>query len=210
MALPDLTDIRVEVRERLGLSTNDTAITDAILTGLINAANRKISLIHDWPWLVATDATLTATVAGTRIYTPASDWRKTLFVIADDDQQLRPKQSQDIWRFKEQDGYPMFYSVQGEQMILAPTPDAVYNITHVYIKDVVELSADTDEPDVPLWAIDLLIDKAAVLGARRLRDDDLRKEMESEFAQTLTTMKDEVRSMRQLPTPQHRTDVGWP
>lgn len=211
MALPDLSDIRVEVRRRLGLSTNDTAITDTILTSLINAAIRKVNLLHDWPWLVTTDATLTATVDGTRIYTPASDYRRTLFLIAGTDQQLRPKQPQDIWRFAEQEGHPMFYAVQGGQIILAPTPDAVYTLTHVYIKDdTTELSSDTDEPSVPLWALDLIIEKAAVLGARRLRDDALRREIESEFAQTLQSMRDEVRQTRQLPTPQHRTDIGWP
>lgn len=210
MALPDLTDIRVAVRQRLGLSTNDTAISDAILTELVNTALRKISIIHDWPWLVTTDTTLTTTVAGTRIYTPASDWRKTQFIIIDEDQQLKPKQPQDIWRYKQSTGLPVFYSIQGDDLILAPTPDAAYDITHVYIKDITELSADTDEPDVPMWAIDLVIEGAAILGAKRLRDDDLAKEVEREYLKTLKTLQDEVRRTRQLPTPQHRTDIGWP
>ncbi len=209
MALPDLTDIRTEVRKRLGMSTTDTAVTDAILTDLVNAANRKLSIIHDWPWLVTTDATLTATVSGTRLYTPASNWRKTLFVITNDDQQLKLKQPQDIWRFKEQDGPPTSYAIQGGTMILAPTPDAVYTITHVYVKHVTALSGDTDEPDVPMWAIDLVVEGTAILAAKRMRDDDLAKEVEREYMKTLTTLQDEVRRTRQLPVPQHRTDIGW-
>lgn len=209
MALPDLTDIRTEVRTRLGVSSTDSTLTDTVLTSLINAANRKLSLIHDWPWLVTTDATLTATVSGTRIYTPATNWRKTQFLIADESQQLKPKQPQDIWRYSEQTGRPNFYAVQGGSIIIAPTPDAVYTLDHIYIKDVTLLSSDTDEPDVPMWGLDLLIEGATILAAKRLNDSQLAGQMQVEYMQTLVTLQDEVRRTRQLPTPQHRSDIGW-
>ena len=48
------------------------------------------------------------------------------------------------------------------------------------------------------------------LAARRLRDSELRAEMESELSQVLTFARDEVRRTRQLPRPKHRKDVGWP
>lgn len=210
MALPDLTDIRTEVRQRIGFSTTDTSLTDTVLTALINAANRKQSLIHDWPWLVTTDATLTATVSGTRIYTPATNWRKTQYIITDGAQQLKVKQPQDIWRFADVTGSPQFYSVQGGSIIIAPTPDAVYTIDHIYIKNVTALSSDTDEPDSPMWALDLLIEGAAVLAAKRLKDPELARAVQQEYMQTLVTLQDEVRRTRQLPVPQHRTDIGWP
>lgn len=209
----ELSDVRDEVRERLGLSTNDTAVTNAVLTNLVNAANRKISLLHDWPWLVEEDTDFTALTVGQRKYAvtvPVDEWRKTLFVIVDDDQLMTVKQPQDIHRYQAQTGFPYFYAIQGTDIYVAPTPDEAYSILHVYVKAPTVVSADDDVIDVEDWAIDLLIDKTAVLAARRLRDTELRKEMESEYAQTLSDMRDEVRRTRQYPKPKHRTDIGWP
>lgn len=205
-----LSDIRSRVRERLDIDANDNSITDAVLTELINAAIRKVNLLQDWPWLVTVDTTLTATVAGTRVYTPASDWRKTQYIMVDSDQQLRPMQPQAIERHADADGFPRFYAVRGGSLILAPEPDAVYSITHVYIKNETALSANGDEPAAPDWAIDMYIEYAAVLVARRLRDQGLTRLVEEEFGATYRSMLDEVRRTRQHPTPQHRLDVGWP
>lgn len=209
MALPDLTDIRTEVRRRIAMSSSDTQLDDTVLTGLVNAAIRKLSLMHDWPWLIATDATWTATVAGTAGYTPASDWRKTLYIVVDDDQLMQLKQPQDIWRYSQQDGFPLFYTVENGTISLYPNPDAVYNVRHVYVKTETALSNDTDEPLVPLWALDLVIELAAVLAAKRLRDRELAREMEAEFQYNLDSIKDDIRKTRQHPVPKHRTDVGW-
>ena len=77
----ELSDIRDEVRERLGVSTNDTALSDAILTGLVNAAQRKLSLMHDWPWLIEEDTDWTSLTADQSKYSvtvPVDEWRKTL------------------------------------------------------------------------------------------------------------------------------------
>lgn len=209
-----LTDVRTRVRERLGLSTTDTAVTDAILTQLINAAHRKINLIHDWPWLHKTDATWTATVAGQATYTfaadLASDWRKTLYIVSDTDQVLVPKQKQDLLRYSGQNGYPVFYAAEGSEILLAPTPDAVYTIVHEYIYEPADVTSDSTEFVIYDWAIELLIEGAAVLTAKRLRDPDLARELQQEYALTLKTMEDEVRRTRQLPTPRHRSDIGWP
>lgn len=208
-----LSDVRDEVRERLGVSSGDSALTNAVLTALVNAANRKISLLHDWPWLIEEDADFTALVAGQRKYevtVPEDEWRKTLFLIVDDDQLMSVKQPQDIHRYASQTGFPFYYSIQGTDIYVAPTPDSAYDILHVYVKAPTVVSSDSDVLDVEDWAIDLLIDKTAVLAARRLRDSDLRGEMESEYAQTLSTMQDEVRRTRQYPKPKHRTDIGWP
>ena len=208
-----LTAIRTEVRERMGLSTGDTAVTDAILTDLVNAANRKISLYHDWPWLVQDNDDFVATVVGQRKYdvtVPADDWRKTLVLVVDGDQVLSPKQPQDIHRYANQTGFPYFYAISGTDIYLAPTPDAVYTVLHMYVKDPAVLSGDTDVVAVEDWAIDLLIEQTCVLVAKRLRDDSLARSFQEELSITLESMRDEVRRTRQLPLPRHRTDVAWP
>lgn len=208
-----LSDIRDEVRERAGIATGDTNVTDAILTGLVNAANRKISLLHDWPWLIQEDADWTALVAGQRKYAdtvPVDEWRKTLFIVVDDDQILRAKQPVDIHRYAQQNGFPYFYAVQGTDIYVSPTPDTAYSVLHVYVKETATLVNDTDVVEVEDWAIDLLIEQAVVLVAKRLRDRDLARQHEEELARTLTSIQDEVRRTRQLPLPMHRTDIGWP
>lgn len=209
-----LSDIRTRVRERLGISTNDTALTDAVLTQLINAANRKLAMMHDWPWLVTVDSTWTATVAGTQAYTPASDWRKTLYIVSDSDQLLQYKQPQDLVRYGANQGYPYFYYTRNGSILLTPTPDAVYTISHVYIAEVAALSLDADRPeiasaDAEQWAVDALIEYAALLAAQRLKDTELVMLMEREWGRTLAFLQDEIRKSRGYPTPRHRTDIGW-
>lgn len=207
-----LSQIRTRVRQRAGVSTGDSAVTDSVLTDLINDANRKISLLFDWSWLVDVDGDWTSLTAGQRAYpitVPEDEWRKTLILIANGNQQLRPVQPQTVHRYANITGSPRFYAVQGTTIYIAPTPDIAYDVFHVYVKEVATLVNDTDVPEIEDWAVDLLIDKAAILVARRLRDSKLRVELESEFAQTLDSMKDEVRRTRQLPKPQHRSDIAW-
>lgn len=209
-----LQDVRTAVRNNMGLSTNDTAISDAIIDKLLFAAQRKTDMMHDWPWLHKTDATWTTTVVDQSTYTAAadlaSDWRKTLYIFVDTDTPLVARQKQDILRYANQTGMPAFYAAEGSEIVLAPTPDAAYDITHEYIHEPAEVTVDTTEFTTYDWAIDMLIDYASILGARRLRDSGLEKQMRSSFAETYSTIQDEVRRTRQLPTPRRRTDIGWP
>jgi len=209
-----LSDIRTRVRERLGLSTSDTAVTDAILTEFINAANRKIALMHDWPWLVATDATWTATVAGTDTYSPATDARKTIYIVVNNEQLLKYKQPQDLARWESTQGMPGNYTWIGNQIKLSPVPQGVYNIEHLYILEVATMSADGDLPEMATaadqWAVDALIEYAALLTAQRLRDAELIASTKEEWARTVTMLQDEIRRSKQLPTVMRRNDIGWP
>lgn len=209
-----LQDIRTRVRERLGMSTNDTAVTNAILTQLINASIRKIDLMHDWPWLVATDATFTTTVAAQASYSQASsevasNWRKTLFIISGDNYQLIYKQEKDLARFAQISGHPSFYTIEGDTIIISPKPDEAYTIRHVYIKTQTALSADTDEPSTHDWAMDAVIENVAMLTAARLRDKDLYRMMQDQWSDTLVSLRDELRRTRQMPKAQHRSDISW-
>tara|TARA_R110000824_G_C15137950_1_gene669727 strand:+ start:832 stop:1359 length:528 start_codon:yes stop_codon:yes gene_type:complete len=174
---------------------------------------RKINLMHDWPWLHATDATWTATTTNQAVYTAASDlasnWRKTLYIICNDEP-LSLLQKQEIIEYATQTGQPRFYAAEGSEIILAPKPDAVYTISHEYIHVPALVTSGSSHHVIYDWAIDLLVYQTAVLAARRLRDSELRAEMESELSQVLTFARDEVRRTRQLPRPKHRKDVGWP
>lgn len=209
-----LSDIRTRVRERLGLTSADASVSDAILTQFINAANRKLAVMHDWPWLVKTDTTWTATVSGTIAYTPAADWRKTIYVVMDTDQLLTYKQPQDAARLAGVQGYPLWYTTKNAKIEVYPKPDAAYTISHVYIAEVADLSNDTDTPEIASaaaeqWAVDALIEYAALLVAIRLKDYELFQMIREEWARTIAFIQDEVRKSKGYPTPRHRNDIGW-
>jgi len=213
-----LSDIRTRVRERLGLSTSDTAITDAILTQFINTANRKIALMHDWPWLIKTDATWTALTVGQSDYVTstdvATDVRKTLYLIVDTDYQLVYKQPQDLARYAAYtSGHPAWYTIEGTTFRIAPAPDTAYDVRHVYVAEVATLTNDTDIPEMGAtndeWAIDYLIDYTCLLVAIRLRDAELVKYAKDEWARSDAYLRDEISRTRQLPKVQHRRDIGW-
>jgi hypothetical protein len=141
---------------------------------------------------------------------PIDAWRKTLYIVVDSDIVLTPKQPQDIHRYADQTGLPRFYSISGTDIYLAPTPDAVYSVLHVYVSENNTLSADIDKPAIEDWAIDLLIAQACVLTALRLRDFEMAQMFRLEYAQILSSLRDEVRRTRQHPVPRHRNDVSWP
>jgi hypothetical protein len=208
-----LQTVRAAVIQEMGISSTDTAITTAVLDKLVYAAQRKIDLIHDWPWLHKTDATWTATVADQAIYTAASDlasdWRKTLFIVIDGDNMLVPKQKQEIKRYANQTGQPRFFAAEGNEIVLAPTPDAVYTIEHEYIHVPTEVTSGTAHLISYDWAIDLLIAQTCIMVARRLRDPEMAGMFQRSYDDILETLHDEVRRTRQLPTPRHRADIGW-
>lgn len=146
-----LTQLRTALRVRLGVATNDTFYTDAVLTDLINEAMFVVENEHDWPWDL-TQETIT-TVIGTAAYTPNANWYQTKELF------ISPYEVFDYMPLKAVDeipnsGRPLYYAIAGnasgvEQIIMKPTPDAVYTVTHRYYKTVTALSADGDTPIMP-------------------------------------------------------------
>ena len=209
-----LTEAQLAVRQHMGLSTSDTAVTDAILAKILFSAQRKINAMHDWPWLHKTDATWTALTVDQTVYVPttdiAADWRKTLHITVDGSQVLRPKQKQDILRYgDQQSGMPLFYAAEGNEIVIAPAPDTAYTVNHEYIYIPAEVTSGATEFEIPEWAIDMLISQACIMVARRLRDSEMAKTFADDFAYSYVILKDDVRRTRQLPTPRHRNDIGW-
>jgi len=198
-----LTDIRDRVRNRVGISSTDALATDAIMTTLINDAIDTISLKMDWPWLEASETI--ATVVGTTSYTPAATWRTTQRLSISDDNLLY-KNPTDIAQYSAFTGYPRFFTVELAKIVLAPTPDAVYSVTHVYTKVETDLSADADEPAVYDWAMPLVIVGAAKLLATRLKDPSLLQMIKEEERDIEEGIKDELRRGRPFPKPRHRND----
>lgn len=118
------------------------------INGWVNEALQKIyrkgnfrlnSLTEDFP-----------TVASTSAYTLPSDFLKLASVFnADDNDPLVPVTLEEYDDLDDSSGKPYHYTVDGNDLVLYPTPDAAYNITLRYYNTSVELAADTDEPNLP-------------------------------------------------------------
>lgn len=209
-----LTDLRDRVLERIGLSDGDSSLPDAVGTNLLNAANRQISMMHDWPWQLTVDATWTALTADQVDYVPSTDYatnvRKTLYIVIDGFHELQIKQEQDIARYQtDASSRPQAYTIEGTTIRILPKPDSAYSVRHVYFKTDADLSSDSDEPSITDWAIDLLIVTAAQITAGRLNDIDLQRVLNQEYVRLLKSIRDEVRGAKQFPLPKHRNDIGW-
>jgi hypothetical protein len=207
-----LQDIRSEVRIRGGLATSDTALSDSVLNTLINSALRTVTTMYDWPWLVA-QSTPTETTAGTAAYTIATNFRKiqSIYVGPDDSdppvRKLRYKTPPDVLRFRRKDGRPAYYTYHQGQLLLAPTPDATYDIDIYYYSYEAVLSSDTDAPLLPDWAMEMLFEYTLVLAGRRLRDGEMAAMHAQAFSTAMATVIDEIRGTKEWALPRHRQDT---
>jgi hypothetical protein len=164
----DYAAIKTAVLDRLGLPTTDGLITDTVLGRLINAAMQDLEADEDWPWLQASETI--ATVAGTGAYTPAATWARTrgLRVTTDEPMKFFSLEELDfMWPDPTTRGRPIAYTVEAEQLVLRPIPDAVYSLTHTFIKAPTDLSSSSDTPLMPSRFHHGIVEVAAALAARR-------------------------------------------
>jgi hypothetical protein len=150
----NLSQMRLAVLDRLGVSPADTFYTAQQLNGFINEALSAVSNEEYWPW--AQGAETLTTVAGTASYAPLdATWNatKALYISGFDPMTLCSLQEVDAITVQ---GQPVQYAVFQEKLILSPTPDGVYSITHQYMKSEPDLTSDTSTPLMPSefhWAI---------------------------------------------------------
>lgn len=209
-----LSDIRDEVRRRVGLSSTDTMAADADMTKLINAAYRQISLEKDWDWLTANE-TISVT-AGDDEYAVAADWRTTLYVgrqidasYPDGSVPLIRSQRRDIREQSIREGVPEYWMIESGVLRVAPVPAQAETLLHTYVKQITALSADGDAPFIPDDYVDYLIVRAAKLLATRLGDRDMAALLRSEEAELSESIADETYRARGSVVPRTRQDTSW-
>lgn len=167
----NLEQIRDSIRIRLGVPTNDNFYTDVVLDDLVNEAIQAISIEADWPWLQ--DSATITTAAGTQAYTPTVDaghvWLRTrVLTPTDRGEPLSLRSLSEIREYLSTDqAEPQYYCVSGEQILLAPIPNAVKTITHDYVRQETPLVNNTDEPALPLPFRYAIVHLAAAMGHLR-------------------------------------------
>lgn len=167
----DLSTIRTNVLDRLGVPSGDALFTTAVLNRAINAALDEIGAEHDWPWLEASETI--NTVAGTKTYTPNAAWVRTRELKLADDYPLEwvtMIQLDTLYPVTEQDR-PSVFAIEQGQLYIGPTPDGVYVLTHRYVKAEPDLSADGDTPLMPAQFHNAIVELATYIALKRSRDD---------------------------------------
>lgn len=145
-------------------------------TTWLNEEYRNVSGMRRWKWLEATTTGVTA--VGVSAVTPAAaDIRNYDAVRASDslgnEQYLEPRPTQ--WVREQLHQYsqvadqapPRYWARWAGQIILYPVPDAVYNLTIDYVRNVVAIVNPGDVPSIPEAYDDILVWGAVARSAVR-------------------------------------------
>lgn len=195
MATTTLTVLDGKVLNRLGTASSDTRLTQTVRFEAINEALQQICLEHDWPWLL-TSETIT-TVAGTSSYSLASDFvRSKSFVETATGLELAQlstvESDQIIFR-----GRPSIYTLAGSSVLLKPIPEGVYSILHRYYKVEPVLTTGAGIPLVPLLYSRGVVEFAAMLLAKEIRETDRALEAERDYGSWLKRAQDNIHQSRE-------------
>lgn len=200
-----LSEIREQVRVRMGIPNADQAITDTVLNLLINASLRRCSAKFDWPWLEST-ATFTSVADDPVIPEPADGIRKMRWV-RESTRSIVYTNYRNYPDFVGYTGRPTRYTEDGGQFVLLPTPDGAYDYEYGYVADNDSvLALDTDEPLMPDNAIDMLVSDVCILVSRRIRDREMEKVYYSEHLNTVRNLIDDIVETYEGITPRRTRD----
>ncbi len=170
MSTTDLDGLELEILETAGLGSDDARFPSATLVRFINRALRQISSEAEWPWNQGSETI--STVADTIAYTPAAAWTKTIR-LSYDNRDLHEYQARDAQQFANDNGKPVGFYIEEDEIHFVPVPDGVYSVTHVYQGLETALVAGSSAPALPERYIDWLIYSAIVTVAVKMRDTDL-------------------------------------
>lgn len=192
-----LTQFIAEVRSAGNFATDDTRITDAVVTREINRALKRIALVHDWPWLQV-EGTVNV-VANTNTYALPADFLRLISLRHTD-----TAENLYIRSIQELDQYlgtsrPMAFAVWGGNIVLAATPNGTYTLKLRYIKQETVLVAGSDTPVIPSYWDEGVIEAAVVQLLRISMRMDEATAAEERFQTWLRETQDNIRQTRGTP-----------
>lgn len=165
------------LRRKLGTSAGDGMLTPEVLLDLLNEANTMLEAERDWPWRVT--QTTFSTVAGQQeyaqgVFASAADWLRTteLRISGSEPLSLRTVLDLDVRNPSGAQGRPWEYAFHGDTLLLSPVPDAVYTMTHRYVRVPPTLALDADVPLMPTMFRYAIVWQAASLAYSRVGDDE--------------------------------------
>lgn len=182
-------------------------MTPPKITAAINSALRQVSLEHDWPWLQQT--TTLSVVAGTASYPVPSDWLRTIHVTdPSTGDKLLLSSLESLDRLGTLTGSPSIYCVYANAILLGPTPLASKSLKHRYIRTENTLTNDNSIPLVPVEYEEGVVEYAAFLFLRQLREAARARECWDAYGDWVKRARDNIRQGREPIRVQHRSG-GW-
>jgi len=201
--MPDtLATIRTHLIERAAGSGVDPIFEPSAVDRIINAANKRLGRVTDWPWLraIGTIAWTANDTDGQSLDTAITNFRH-LNYLAHEDRKLRFENPQAFVILNQSTGSrPTYYTVLGSTLYLAPNPTEAVTLSYYATIDENDLTGDTSTPLLPSAYTELLVLQALQPLAVRLRDTDLLTMAKNEYRTALEEARDEVRRTRQLPS----------
>lgn len=198
-----LSEIRTSLLERAAGSGNDPIFDASAVDRIINASNKRLGRVHDWPWLksLGTIAWTANDTDGQDLATAITNFRH-LNYLAYVDQKLKYETPQAFVALNQATGAtPSYYTVLGASTLhLAPNPTAAVTLTYVATLDENDLTTDSSSPLLPSAYTELLVLAALQPLAIRMRSTELLTMAKTEYRTAIDEARDEVRRTRQLPT----------
>lgn len=201
----------LSVLQGLLLGRTARLATDGVLTAsrqteFLNAGLRQIALEHDWPWLKATASI--SVLSGTRNYPVPSDWIRTVRIFDPaTGRDIQTAAVTDVDRIVSSDE-PAIYAIYGNEVLLAPKPAANVTLTHRYVKRETVLASAGDSPLIPAEYEEGLLEYAAYLSFRFLKDAGRAAEAMSGYRAWVKRAQDNIRQSKANPRVVHRPG-GW-
>lgn len=190
-----LADYDARLLDRVSSVSSDTRLTSAVRYRAINDALAQICLEHDWGWL-ATSATIT-TVAGTSSYALPTRHIRTDSItetITGISVSRRPMIELDQVIAL---GPPRIYHVDGALVFLKAIPDGVYSLTHRFRQFEPQLTSGSDAPLIPDVYSRGVIEFAAMLCLRQVKEYERGAEAESDYGSWLKRVQDNENMSRE-------------
>lgn len=162
-----LATLRTSVRSRLGVPSDDSLYTDAVLTSHINDALQVVTSEADWYWLEKSE-TLSLT-NGTAAYNVAADCTRTINVEDPTGVPLMRKPIDELVAMSTASAAVVrFFSPYGLKLEFRPVPNTSISVNHRYIGGETALSADGDNPLIPAQFQNMLVEYAVYLAKMRV------------------------------------------
>lgn len=189
-----LADLRARVLVKVGLPSDDAMVPASTLDICINNGMNKMAADYDWPWLMTSETITTA--VGTAAYALPAGHVRTLYV-QDTTRGLNfeGRQRQDLIQYSVtgRTGMSRYYSVFGASVRIAPDPDTVWSLNHVYIRAEPALTGGTDTPLCPEHYSDVIVCYASSEVCILTKDATLKGEIDQEIGAWKQRMRDNVR-----------------
>ena len=180
--------LMARVRNRCNLNAADHRVQEADLRIFLNDAINYLAVQSDWPWHRA-EQSLSIT-ADTRNFTLGTAPRVLKnIVIESEDQVLDEITTKRAGAyFTIANGRPLFFTWSNNSIDIFPKANKAYTATVQYLKYPDQLTTGTDEVDSPDTFDALIVTRAAMYVAEKIRDSEMAQRMEITFRRELEEM----------------------